>query len=173
MPPSLAEEIGKRHPFGLPEQEAALNVLRTAAALNEPFERLFHAHGLSGPLYNVLRIVRGAGAAGAPSGEIGPQMITPAPDVTRLVDRLESLGLAERRRGEDDRRVVRVRLAAKGRRLLEKLDPLVERLHRDTLGHMSPAELRRLSELTVRARAFLRGAPLPQRRSRPAGAGSP
>ena len=77
MPRSrLQEEIGKRHPFDLPEQEAALNVARTADFLHQPFEKLFESHGLSGPQYNLLRILRGHGDAGVPCHAIGEQMVT-------------------------------------------------------------------------------------------------
>jgi len=152
MPPNLAAEIRKRDAFDLPQQEAMLNVVRTAAKLQEPFDRLFKRHGVSAPLYNILRILRGAGATGAASGEIGPQMITPAPDVTRLVDRLERLGLAKRSRGEADRRVVLVKLTAEGKRLLRKLDPLVESLHRDQLAHLTAKDLAAINDLMVKAR---------------------
>ncbi|TWU00093.1 Transcriptional repressor MprA [Botrimarina colliarenosi] len=154
----LAEELGKRDPFDLPEQEAMLNIARTMARLSEPFDQLFKSYGVSGPLFNILRILRGTGGDGVPSGEIGPQMVTPAPDVTRLVDRLEKLGLAARQRSDADRRVVLVKLAPKGRRLLTKLDPQVRQLHRDTLGHLSATELRSINKLMVRARGATPGA---------------
>ncbi|QDV72189.1 MarR family winged helix-turn-helix transcriptional regulator [Botrimarina mediterranea] len=150
--PSLAQELRKRHEFALPEQEATLNIVRTATRLIEAGERVLKPHGISGPLYNILRIVRGIGGDGVPSGEIGVQMVTPTPDVTRLVDRLEKLQLAARSRKEGDRRVVLVRLTPKGRRLLTKLDPIIEQMHRDTLGHLTPSELRSINELMVRVR---------------------
>jgi DNA-binding MarR family transcriptional regulator len=150
--PRLADELRKRHDFALPEQEATLNIVRTATRLMEIGERVLKPHGISGPLYNILRIVRGIGGEGVPSGEIGVQMVTPTPDVTRLVDRLEKLGLATRHRKDCDRRVVLVRLTPKGRRLLTKLDPLIEQMHRDSLGHLSPGELKSINELMVRVR---------------------
>jgi DNA-binding MarR family transcriptional regulator len=150
--PKLADELRKRHEFALPEQEATLNVIRTATRLMETGERVLKPHGISGPLYNILRIVRGVGGEGVPSGEIGVQMVTPTPDVTRLVDRLEKLELATRHRKDCDRRVVLVRLTPKGRRLLSKLDPLIEQMHRDTLGHLTPGELDSINELMVRVR---------------------
>lgn len=151
----LASEIRKRHDFDSPQQEAMLNIVRTAALVSEPFERLFKSHGVSSPLYNILRILRGVGSDGVASGEIGPQMVSPAPDVTRLVDRLEKLDLATRQRSDEDRRVVMVKLAPKGRRLLKKLDPLVADLHSETFAHLSATELRSINELMVRARESL------------------
>jgi len=55
----LAVRLGKRRPFAFPEQEAYLNIVRTHAVLSAPFDRLMKAHGISQPLYNILRILRG------------------------------------------------------------------------------------------------------------------
>ena len=156
----LQEELGKRHPFDLPEQEAALNLARTADFLHQPFEQLFESHGLSGPQYNVLRILRGHGAGGVPCHAVGEQMVARTPDVTRLVDRLERAGLAERVRTPEDRRVVLVRATAAGLGLLARLDRPVLDLHRRTLGHLTRAELAELNRLLVKARrAPVNGSP--------------
>ena len=148
----LAQEIGKKRPFDAPEQEAHLNVLRTASVLAAPFNRLFKQHRLSEALYNALRILRGSGSTGCACHEVGEMMIAQVPDVTRLVDRLEAMGLAERRRTTEDRRVVMVAITRKGLDLLAKLDAPVMELHRRSLGHMSRAELSELSALLAKAR---------------------
>ncbi|MCE9532232.1 MAG: MarR family transcriptional regulator, partial [Planctomycetes bacterium] len=57
----LQKEIKKAKPFESAEQEAALNLARTAQFIAEPFEKLFKSFKLSGTQYNVLRILRGAG----------------------------------------------------------------------------------------------------------------
>lgn len=158
MPPaSLQQEIGKRKPFEDPSQEAYLNVQRTAAVLSAQFATLFKGHGLTEPQYNLLRILRGATLDPAAGGrrschEIAEQMISPVPDVTRLVDRLEESGLATRERGEDDRRVVYVRASAKGLELLAALDGLVMDMHRRQMSHITPESLATLSRLLTLAR---------------------
>ena len=149
---TLQHELRKRRPFEVPEEEAYLNVLRTAAALAGEFTRLFRGVGLSESSYNVLRILRGHHPAGVPSQAIGPQMVTLVPDVTRLVDRLEEAGLAERIRTEHDRRVVLVRITKAGLDLLAKLDRPVTELNKRQLGHLTRKELAELSRLLVKAR---------------------
>lgn len=148
----LAREIGKKRPFEVPEQESHLNLMRTASVLATPFERLFKAHGLSGALYNCLRILRGAGQDGRACHEVGTMMIAQVPDVTRIIDRLESMGLVERRRTEQDRRVVNVSITRKGLELLASLDEPTVELHRTQLGHLSRAELAEMNRLLVKAR---------------------
>jgi DNA-binding MarR family transcriptional regulator len=149
---SLQSELKKKHPFDSLEQEACLNLLRTTDQLNSEFTRLFNSHGLSGPQYNVLRILRGSQDEGLPCLEIAGQMITRMPDITRLVDRLETAGFVERCRTEADRRVVLVKITPAGAELLAKLDAPVRDLHRKVLSHLSEDELRELSRLLVKAR---------------------
>jgi DNA-binding MarR family transcriptional regulator len=158
-PDTLAGEIKKREPFACPAQEAYLNLLRTFSILAGPLEHFFKQHGISAAKYNVLRILRGVkaegecGETGLPSLEIADRLITRVPDITRLVDGLESDGLVARTRCTDDRRVVYVGITAAGLSLLGKLDePLID-LHTGSLSHMSDDELKELSRLLVKARA--------------------
>jgi DNA-binding MarR family transcriptional regulator len=148
----LQEEIGKKNPFDSLEQETALNLYRTMDHLQQDTSRLFQEHGLSGPQYNVLRILRGRGGQGRSCCEIAADMITRTPDITRLVDRLEQAGFVERRRDGDDRRIVRVRITAAGLELLSRLDRPILELHKRQLGHLSRAELTELNRLLVKAR---------------------
>jgi DNA-binding MarR family transcriptional regulator len=87
---------------------------------------------------------------------IGEQLIAHVPDVTRLVDRLVRDALARRASDPHDRRVVLVHITPKGLRILAKLDKPVMELHTKQLGHMSAADLKKMSELLVRARSACR-----------------
>ena len=147
----LREEIKKRNPFDCPEQEAALNLWRTADQLGSRFGRLLKGKGLSDSQYNVLRILRGEGKA-LPCQEIAARMITRLPDITRLVDRLEGSGLVARSRTPDDRRVVLIEITEQGLDLLARLDEPMLALHRAQLGHLSREELGELNRLLVKAR---------------------
>ena len=70
---TLDREIKKKRPFDLPEQEAMLNILRTADQLQIRFARLFRRYGLTPQQYNVIRILRGEGRA-LPILEIASRM---------------------------------------------------------------------------------------------------
>lgn len=154
---ALQHELGKRKPFESAEQEAFLNVVRTSSVLGAAFQRLFREYKLSESTYNALRILRGVKDDPSTKGvrsctQIGDHLVARVPDVTRLIDRLEQLGLAERVRCEQDRRVVYVRITRKGSDVLTALDEPVRELHHAQLGHMSRAELAELSRLLVKAR---------------------
>jgi DNA-binding MarR family transcriptional regulator len=129
-----------------------VSLLRTADALARGAEALLKPTGLSATQYNVLRILRGAGPEGLACREVGYRMISRDPDITRLMDRMESRGLIARARGEEDRRVVKTRITAEGLRILGELDAPVQELHRRQLHHLPAKELRQLSLLLERAR---------------------
>lgn len=151
--PTLREEIQQTKPFASVEQEAFLNLLRTADALTRQLEELFKPSGLSATQYNVLRILRGAGEGGLPCGQICLRMLTRDPDMTRMLDRLEKRDLISRWRDTVDRRVVRARISKTGLDLLHTLDkPLIEFHHRQ-LGHMGKTRLRQLIMLLEQARS--------------------
>jgi DNA-binding MarR family transcriptional regulator len=110
-------------------------------------------HGLSPTQYNVLRILRGAGKEGASCKDIGSRMLTRDPDVTRMMDRLETRKLIERGRAKEDRRVVTHRLTGDGLQLVNQLDRPMERLQRELLRHMAPEKLKELIELLEEIRS--------------------
>lgn len=148
----LQRELRKKKPFDCVEEEVALNLLRSNDFLGREFARLFGESRISGPQYNVLRILRGHRETGLPCQEITGQMVTHMPDITRLVDRLEAAGLARRERTESDRRVVLVRITAAGLKLLAGLDGPIREIHRRQLKHFSKSELSELNRLLAKIR---------------------
>src|SRR5438128_11733620 len=134
-----------------PEEAAFLDLLRTTDILSRRPAQVLKTESLSATQYNVLRILRGA-PDGLPCGEIAHRMITRAPDITRLLDRLEKRGLISRCRATKDRRMVLARIAPHGLKLLGRLAEPVEEAHRRQLGHLGRERLRALTELLHAAR---------------------
>ncbi|MCL4796086.1 MAG: MarR family transcriptional regulator [Bryobacteraceae bacterium] len=126
------------------EQEAYVALLRAADALTHAPAAMLKEHGLTPAQYNVLRILRGAGAEGLRCGDVGARMIQREPDITRLLDRLERRGLTTRTRATDDRRVVHVTISSAGLEVLGRLDGPILEAHRAQFARLSP---RRLEEL--------------------------
>ena len=152
MPRSLADEIKQTKPFSSLAEEAFLNIQRTAEALVRSSSETLKPYGITGTQYNVLRILRGAGAEGLPCSEIGERMVTRDPDVTRLLDRLEKQNYITRTRSQEDRRVVNTRITKKGLDLLGELDEPMTEIHTRLLGHMSRESLLELIEACQVAR---------------------
>lgn len=150
---NLSKDLQQSRGFESAEQEALLNIVRTAGHLAEPFDRLFKEHQLSQPLFNVLRILRGQQGEGLACSHIGERMVSRVPDVTRLIDKLIKLDLATRERSAADRRVVLISITPRGQALLATLDGPTTELHQTILGHMSARELKELNRLLVKARS--------------------
>lgn len=157
MARDLQSEIKQKKPFQLREEEVFLNIVRTADLLARKGAELFKGVDLSSNQYNVLRILRGAGAEGLACGEVGDRMVTRDPDITRLLDRLEKRGLVGRSREKGDRRVVTARITPVGLELLKRLDEPVAGLHRAQLGHLEPRQQETLIHLLELAREKLAG----------------
>ena len=152
MARGLQAELKQSVPFPNPEQEAYLALLRTADALESQVEAKLKEFGLTGTQYNALRILRGAGVEGLPCSEIGERMITRDPDITRLLNRLQERGLAERSRGKQDRRVIYGKITPAGQKLLREMDGPVQKYGTEILQHVGSRKLKQLIELLEQVR---------------------
>jgi len=134
MPGRLQAEIRQTRPFELIEEEAILNVVRTAEVLQWAMADFLKEFDLSGVQYNVLRILRGAGTAGATCSQIGERLLTRDPDITRLLDRMEARDLIARERSSTDRRSIITRISVAGLALVDRIDQPLHNLIRTRLG---------------------------------------
>ena len=147
----MAESTKGRRAGSL-EEAAFLDLLRTADVLTQGAIGVLKGEDLSPTQYNVLRILRGA-PKGLSCGEIAKRMTTHDPDVTRLLDRMEKRGLISRARENRDRRMVTTRITPQGRKVVDRLDEPVRKIHSKQLGHLGKERLRVLGELLAAARA--------------------
>jgi len=152
MSRALGREIQQRKPFVSLEEEAFLGLQRTASLLLQSLGRELKGHDLTPAQYNTLRILRGAGPDSLTCGEIGERLVSPGPDVTRLLDRLEQRGLVTRLRDAEDRRIVRARITEPGLDLLDSLDEPVGRMLARLLGNLGQERLRTFVALLDEAR---------------------
>jgi DNA-binding MarR family transcriptional regulator len=149
----LKLEIAQEPPFFSVEEEALLNLMRTSDTLHRAFHRKTRDWGLTSTQYNVLRILRGARLQGLTCTAIGSRMITAEPDITRLLFRLKTLKLIRQQRDRQDRRVVWTQISPTGLQLLKEMDPVIQQLPVDLLGHLQKAELAEFIRLLELARS--------------------
>lgn len=125
----------------------AVRAMRLGDTLVTRMTALLSPFGITPLQYNVLRIlyVRDEAGEGLPIGVIGGALIAFAPDVSRLIDRLEKLGHLERVRKSDDRRVVRVRLTDKGFALVEQVHHALVPHHHSLFAKLPKRDVERIS----------------------------
>jgi DNA-binding MarR family transcriptional regulator len=138
--------------FDSPEQEAYLNLWRTYDRLRMLEDELFQPYDLTAQQYNALRLLRAEHPHSLPTLVLASRLVSHAPDITRLVDRLDERGLVARQRVPENRRVVQLRITDEGLALLKQLDPAVRECNQKQLGHLSAAELQSLVKLLHAAR---------------------
>jgi DNA-binding MarR family transcriptional regulator len=143
----LQKELKQTRPFISREEEAYLNIQRTAEALSWGVNETLKQSDLTPTQYNVLRILRGAGQEGTSCREVSERLVTKDSDITRLLDRLEARGLISREREARDRRVIITRITEDGLRVLADLDKPIAECHRRQLGHIGEKRLETLSKL--------------------------
>ena len=152
MPLAPADGRRRARRFDSPQQEAFLSIWRTYDRLRAQEDELFGRHDLTAQQYNALRLLRAAHPGKLPTLALGGRLVSRAPDITRLLDRLAERGLVERERPAGNRRTVHVGITAAGIALLDDIANEVRACHERQLGHLSQNELRTLVDLLRKAR---------------------
>src|SRR3984957_20816373 len=119
---SLEKEIHQKV-FRSEYQKSTINLIYTYNWLNEKVNKLFEPFDITQQQFNILRILRGA-AKPLSTLQIRQRMLDKMSDTSRIVDRLIKKSLVRKTPNAEDRRLVDVTIATRGRKLLEKIDPL-------------------------------------------------
>lgn len=145
-------ELFKKHiqDSSRPAMEAMTNLLVAAGYLRDKLEVTCETFGITLSQYSVLRILREAHPRGFSRTEIVRRMVEKAPDVTRLVDRLEQQRLVDRHRPAEDRRLSVTRITDAGLALLNEVEPRVhaveDRYFASRVGEVDCQSLSRICE---------------------------
>ena len=142
----------KRARFDSVQQEAFLELWRTYDCLKIEEELVFGEFEISSQQYNALRLLKAAAPGAMAVSALGQRMITRAPDMTRMLDRLEQRSLIARERRDDNRRVVEVSITDAGVALLQQIAEPIKDCHQRQLGHMNDEQLTQLIDLLRAAR---------------------
>ncbi len=146
----LEEEI-KQKRFKNQKHKLAVNILYTHGWLVKSHSQIFREFGLTIPQYNILRILRGRHPEPANINLLKDRMIDKMSDVSRLVERMRTKGLIDRKICENDRRRADVVITDKGLELLAELDN-VEENFLDILHNLCDEEAHQLNELLDKLR---------------------
>ena len=132
-------------------QKASINLLYTLGWMRDKTKAIFEEEDITPQQFNILRILRGSFPQPLSTLQIRERMIEKMSDTSRIVDRLIAKGLVKKVTCKEDRRLVDVIIADKGRKLLEKLDTRQDELDA-VLGNLSEKEAAQLSDLLDKAR---------------------
>ena len=121
----------------------------TLAAKND----LLKLWGMTFLQHNALQVLyeNDTHLTGLSSREIGQNLNTRVPDVTRLLDRLADKGWVVRERDTNNRRVVRTRLTQEGMDLVKSAANPMRELQKELLNHMTKQEKENFAGLLKQA----------------------
>lgn len=129
-------------------RETFINLILLSRRLGEDVEKLCRAERLMMSHYVVLWVVcLEHRPEGIPMGALADGHLNRASDLTRLCDRLTTMGHLERFPSTSDRRVVLVRATQAGRHVFVRLTRRIKEVHRAQWAGLDLRELRELNRL--------------------------
>lgn len=146
----LEDEI-KQSKFRNEYHKLAVNLIFTHGWLLGKQNHAFRKHGITGAQFNILRILRGQHPNPASINLLKDRMLDKMSDASRMVDRLKSKKLVDRKICPDDRRRVEVIITKKGLDLLSELDNLNSNFDQ-LFSTLSKSEAKTVSDLLDKLR---------------------
>ena len=119
-----------------------------AQRLTEHFGEAMAPYGVGPRHVSLMAVVDAEGPLS--QREAGRRLLIDKSPMVGLIDDLERLGLAERRRGRSDRRVQDIHLTAKGGRALQRVTQLADEGNERTFGALDDDERTVLHDLLLR-----------------------
>lgn len=141
------EEAIQQVRFQSEYQKTGVNLLYTASWFSTELSRALKGHGISWQQFNIMRILRGQKGCPLTLKSITERMIDPMSNTSRLVDKLVSKGLVERRVDTCDRRQIAISLTESGHEHLDNASKTVEQLGKQLFSHVDEGDLRQLNDL--------------------------
>jgi len=136
--------------FTSPNQKAVVNLMFTAGWLASKHQDFFKSYGITSQQYNILRILRGQHPQALSATEIKARMLDKNSDVSRLLDRLITKNLIEKKASLSDKRASDVFITDAGFELLNTIQLRQEEL--EGIMVLSPDEASQLSDLLDKCR---------------------
>ncbi|MFC4263094.1 MarR family winged helix-turn-helix transcriptional regulator [Ferruginibacter yonginensis] len=146
---SLEKDINQTK-FRNEHQKMMINLIYTTNWMTEKLKAVFDKEDITSQQFNILRILRGAGAP-ISTAQIRERMLDKMSDTSRIVDRLVTKGLVKKNVCTLDKRKVDVNITAKGKKLLEKIDVYEVKMDEVT-SSISEAEAKTINKLLDKLR---------------------
>lgn len=133
-------------------QLLSVELMRLGGRLESSVQGHLKQWDISTPQFNVLRIlfVRDEGE-GVSCQTVIDRLLTPVPDLTRLLSRLEERGWVTRFRDPHDRRIRRSKLTETGRSVVEEIYPTLTVFHQTEFASLTVSEMQTLFKLVEKA----------------------
>lgn len=133
-------------------KQVVLNLLCTNNYMSEQYTAFFKQHDITGPQYNVLRILKGQKGVPANLSTIQERMVHKNSNAGRLIDKLLLKGFVERNVCVNNRRKIEIIITQEGLNKLINIDPELEELEQNGIKNLTTEEVELLNELLEKLR---------------------
>lgn len=117
--------------------------------LNQEFKEL----GSTEPQFNVLRTLQAANGKPITVQQILDKMVQRSSNITRIVDKLITKGLVERKECPTNRRKMDITITKEGLSFLKKLDKKVDVFNKPLMENLNDKELKTLKKLILKLKS--------------------
>ena len=121
-------------------KDVSILIIKTSSILNEKLSHALKPYGITIQQFNVLRILRGLNGVAANLSTVQNQMLNKMSNTTRLVDKLINKSLVNRTICKENRRKIELYITDEGLKMLDTLDPVVEKTEEKFAQSLSSSE---------------------------------
>ena len=146
---SLENEINQSK-FRNEYHKSVVNLIYTCNWVMENNKRFFEKVGITHQQFNILRILKGAGAP-LSTLQIRQRMLDRMSDTSRIVDRLIKKNLVQKVVCKSDRRLVDITITDEGLSLLENMEKYSDEMHQ-LIANISEEEAQTLNNILDKIR---------------------
>jgi len=159
MKMSLEFELCLRQPITWQAHEALLNTYYTASCMRKRAGEFLRPFGLTDVQFNLMMLLKYQSTPdkGLNQALLSNMMLVNRANITSLVDRMEKAGLVARTDAPSDRRSNIVKLTARGRKLLDHIEPLYTKEVDRVMAALDRAEQKTLIAMLEKVRANIPG----------------
>jgi len=150
---TLQNELSLKKPFALLGHEALLNIYYTASKLKKKAGDFLKPFGLTDVQFNLMMLLKHQnGPEGLNQSRLSNMMLVNRANITSLIDRMEKAGLVTRTSAPSDRRHNIIKLTGRGKKLLEKIEPLYTKEIKRIMASLKDTEQRSLIAMLEKTR---------------------
>lgn len=151
---SLETELNLNVPFTLESHESLLNIYFTATCIKKQATGFLNQFDLTAVQLNLMMMLghQAGDTGGLSQARLSEMMLVNRANVTSLVDRMEKAGFVIRTAADGDRRSNIIKLTAKGKNLLKKVEPLYAKEVRRIMSPLNGGEQKKLIDMLERLR---------------------
>ena len=132
------------------DEKVLMGIVRTAETFKRIHSTVFRKFGLSFPQYNVLRVLEASKDGQNKIGNVSGIMLVPGANITGIAKRLAKDGFIKKKSDPKDERVKILKITAKGKNTLKKIESEKDEWLSTMLKELSRADKNDLLEMVRR-----------------------